>query len=409
MKRGTTKCVQEFASQWKTVQLEELWPDADLAKAESMYSQYWYRAVAAMVLSGRVAATYEGRVNKTDGMRLCKEGNFNPAWLDELSWFLVNANVVAANRRKEFVPGDAFAAFDQHDLSPLCSAVCNGVLNLLQQETGNLIRPTRPADAKMIEFLTLYASAFSNVAVRESDLPQIWLGLSQLSEKELLAWSKKLGLTIESHKIQSWRHWLDGKGVVALRNALYQSRWAYYTSYKNGNWFGLSFDARSMLGLVAPLPRQTSPDGIEIDEMGFIKAGGGLPIQTLARLYSLCRPVKVRELLEFQIDKKRLSQFPAERFPAKELRELLGKDVLLSAKVEQLLGGEPSRGGRLRFEYCSGVVIPEDEATAKAIRKHPRLKGYLLPNAPPGILIIKPDSDPSNFIHRCRELGFEVN
>ena len=134
-----------------------------------MYSQYWYRAVAAMVLSGRVAATYEGRVNKTDGMRLCKEGNFNPAWLDELSWFLVNA------------------------------------------------------------------------------------------------------------------------------------------------------------------------------------------------------------------------------------------------KVEQLLGGEPSRGGRLRFEYCSGVVIPEDEATAKAIRKHLRLKGYLLPNSPPGILIIKPDSDPSNFIRRCRELGFEVN
>ena len=67
------------------------------------------------------------------------------------------------------------------------------------------------------------------------------------------------------------------------------------------------------------------------------------------------------------------------------------------------------RGGRLMFAYCRDVVIPESDGVAKAIRQHPRLKGYLVPNAPPGLLLIKPDSDPGNFLQRCRELGFEVD
>ena len=62
----------------------------------------------------------------------------------------------------------------------------------------------------------------------------------------------------------------------------------------------------------------------------------------------------------------------------------------------------------MKFAQCSGVVFPESEAVAKAIRQHPRLKGYLATNAPPGMLLIKPESDPGNFLTRCRELGFEV-
>lgn len=407
-KLQTPKFVREFVTQWKTVPLQTLLPDVDISKEESLYSQYWYRAVAGMLLSGRVAATYESRVNKTDGLRLCKEGNFNPGWLNELSWFLVQANVISV-KRNHFFPGDCFSAFDQHAFETLRPVVCQGVLSLLQAETGFKVhRPTTVWSSKMIEFLTLYAAAFSGLATRDADLAKIWLGLSQLPAEDLRAWAADIGLDLAADEIRLWPRWLDGKGVTALRSTLYGSRWAYCTPYENDHWFSLSFDAHSALGLSKPLLRQPLPSQIEVDADGLVKAGAGLPIPTLARLYCLCRPIKVRESLEFQIDKKRLSQFPADQSPAVELRELLGSHVTLSDKVEKFLGNAPRRGGQVKFIPCSGVVIPENEATEKAIRKHPRLKGYLATNAPSGLLLIKPESDPKGFIARCGELGYVV-
>src|SRR5713101_4041610 len=96
--------VQEFVAKWKTVSLAELWSDAALDEAVSIYSQYWYRAVAAMALSGRVAPTTERRPNRTDGLRLCKEANFHPQWLDELTWFLVQARVIKPNGGTNILP-----------------------------------------------------------------------------------------------------------------------------------------------------------------------------------------------------------------------------------------------------------------------------------------------------------------
>lgn len=129
----------------------------------------------------------------------------------------------------------------------------------------------------------------------------------------------------------------------------------------------------------------------------------------MARLYCLCRATKIRAVLEFQIDKKRLAQLPVSESPGEELRELLREAGPLSSQVERLLGVAAPRGGRVQFAQCSGVVIPESDEVARAIRQHPKLKGYIAPNAPPGLLLIKPQSDPGNFITRCRELGFEVS
>jgi hypothetical protein len=36
------------------------------------------------------------------------------------------------------------------------------------------------------------------------------------------------------------------------------------------------------------------------------------------------------------------------------------------------------------------------------------LRGYLEPKATPGCLLLKPDSNPDNFVHRCQGLGFKV-
>ncbi|MFM9964043.1 MAG: hypothetical protein ACKV2Q_22805 [Planctomycetaceae bacterium] len=401
--------VRAFVATWKTVALSELWPDAVLEEAESMYSQYWYRAVAAMALSGRVAPTNEGRPNKTEGLRLCKEANFNPQWLDELAWFLVQARVIKPEGRNKYVEGEAFAAFDQHEFGTLQKAVQQGVIGLTQGLTGYQVwRPTPAHNAGLIEFLTLFAAAFPGVAVRESDLLLLWRGLSELPAQDLVEWANHQGVPLELHQVRSWHHWFDQKGVSALRHALYSSRWAYGTSFQNDIWLGLSFDAQSLVGGIAPLPRQSLTDQLEVDDSGHVLAGSGLPIGTLAQLCRLCRVTKIRAVLEFQIDKKRLAQLPVSESPSEELRGLLGATGSLSSKVEKLLGGASPRGGRMLFAHCSGVVIPENDEVAKAIRQHPRLKGYLAPNAPPGLLLIKPDSDPSNFITRCRELGFEV-
>ena len=402
--------VREFAADWKTVPLEKLWPDSSRSQAESVYSQYWYRVVAAMVLSGRVAPTNEGRPNKTEGLRLCKEANFNPAWLDELAWFLVQAEIIQADRRRRYQDGAAFAAFDQLDFGPLQTAVQNGVVRWIQELTGNQVRRPTPAhSARLIEFLTLFAGAFPDVAVRESDLPELWRGLSKLPNQDLILWGTEFGLALKSHEVSSWSDWLDHKGEAALRGALYSSRWAYGTSYQNDIWFGMSFDAQSLLGIIDPLPNQSLTSQLEVDKQGHVLAGAGLPIRTLARLCSLCRITKIRAVLEFQIDKKRLAQLPVSESPGEELRELLREAGPLSSQVERLLGGGAPRGGRVHFAQCSGVVIPESDEVARAIRQHPKLKGYIAPHAPPGLLLIKPESDPGNFITRCRELGFEVS
>ncbi len=402
--------VREFVAKWKTVPLTELWPDAVPGEGESIYSQHWYRAVAAMALSGRVAPTNEGRPNKTESLRFCKEANFNPHWLDELVWFLVQAKVITAEGRNGYRAGEAFEAFDQHEFGELKTAVQNGVIRLLQAQTGHQVwRPTLARSARLIEFLTLFAAAFSGVAVLESDLFHLWRGLSELPEKGLIQWAKQLGLPLQSYEVSSWRDWLDQKGVPALRHALYESRWAYGTSFKNDIWFGMSFDAQSLLGISDPLPKQPLTDQLEVDDTGYVLAGCGLPINTLARLCRLCRVTKIRPVLEFQVDKKRLAQLPLSESPGEELRSLLSATGSLPSQVEQLLGGAAPCGGRMRFTHCSGVVIPENDQVAKAIRQHPRLKGYLAPNAPPGLLLIKPHSDPVNFIARCREQGFEVD
>jgi hypothetical protein len=85
------------------------------------------------------------------------------------------------------------------------------------------------------------------------------------------------------------------------------------------------------------------------------------------------------------------------------------KDVApLPATVASLLEIKSELGGVLQIRGCSAIVKPPNPEAIEAIRKHPRLKGYLEAGAPPGYLLIKATSDPWNFIERCRELGFEV-
>ena len=65
---------------------------------------------------------------------------------------------------------------------------------LIQEWTGHQVhRPTSVHDAGLIEFLTLFAAAFPEVAVRESDLGRLWNGLNELPPDDLVRWGRTLG------------------------------------------------------------------------------------------------------------------------------------------------------------------------------------------------------------------------
>ncbi len=62
----------------------------------------------------------------------------------------------------------------------------------------------------------------------------------------------------------------------------------------------------------------------------------------------------------------------------------------------------------IRIRGRSATVKPENREVLEAIKEHRRLKWYLEAGAPDGYLLIKPRSDPHQFIKRCQELDFTV-
>ncbi len=83
--------------------------------------------------------------------------------------------------------------------------------------------------------------------------------------------------------------------------------------------------------------------------------------------------------------------------------------ITYSQRVLTLLRSRSSRSGKIRIRACSAIVQPESAEVLDAIRLHSRLRGYLEAGAPKSYLLVKPQSNPSNFVQRCRELGFKVN
>jgi hypothetical protein len=76
--------------------------------------------------------------------------------------------------------------------------------------------------------------------------------------------------------------------------------------------------------------------------------------------------------------------------------------------VEDTLDAKPMVGGTVGIHWCSALVKPESAEVLEALKRHPKLKGYLEPGAPAGYLLIKARSNPERFMQRCQELGFWV-
>src|SRR3954451_15771184 len=68
--------LRQFVARQTTMAVTDLW-DGGRKEQRSPYGRYWYRAVACVLLSGRVQAKHDGTPNMTDVNRVGKVANFN--------------------------------------------------------------------------------------------------------------------------------------------------------------------------------------------------------------------------------------------------------------------------------------------------------------------------------------------
>ena len=88
-----SESLRQFVERQTTMPVADLW-EGDPKEQRSPYGTYWYRAVACILLSGRVHAKYDGDPNMTDVNRVGKEANFNQYLTERIGKFLVAMGVI---------------------------------------------------------------------------------------------------------------------------------------------------------------------------------------------------------------------------------------------------------------------------------------------------------------------------
>ncbi len=397
--------VDQFVKAQTTIATAVLW-ERNGDSFASPYGSHWYRAVAAMLRSGRVTAKADGNANRTEINRICKEANFNQHFFERIAKFLVAAKVVQAGRRGQYAEGTNHNAFWKHRRKELTEITRTAILHLVQQNTGSLPwRPTIAIQSSLIEFLILFFHCFGGRALREDLIGQAMLAFSRLPETDLKSVVAHAGVKKSNVYGFDWQHWLDEKGQRALLSALYTAEWCYYAEQQKVGWIMPSPIGLGLLGL-GPLPEPpTLAKDLKADSNLAIFAGAGIGPDTLATLIRFCKIKRIDQLIELQVDPRRLKELPS---AATELRATLADLDPLPASLTAALQTESPLGGTIAIRYCSALIKPETDESLAAIRQHPQLKGYLEPGAPPGYLLIKRSSNPDNFIQRCEKLGFQI-
>ena len=282
-------------------------------------------------------------------------------------------------------------------------------LELVQQFTSFRVwRPTFAISSMLDGFVALFAAAFQDLAIRSDHAGKVFLEFSKLPTSDLIGLGKQLGLKKFQCDAEGWDSWLDEPGQQALLSALYYSSWAYTTDHQKLSWIYLSDTARIILGLVAPPELPAPAVDFKVLPNLCVLAGADLPPEKLVPLFRHCKINRIDRVFEFQLDKRQLTETTWQEPLVRKLREVLEESGPLPATADSLLRHRPLGGGEIRIRGCSAIVQSESPEVLDAIRQHRRLKGYLEAGAPKDYLLIKQQSNPSNFIQRCEELGFRV-
>lgn len=398
--------IEQFVKQQRTIPISQLRKDSG-ATETSPYGSHWYRAATAMLLSGRVAGKMNGFPNFTDVNRVSKEANFNQYFFERIGKFLAASRVVQADRQGRYLLGTNGVAFWKHQRKEIVRIAREAVLQLLQEDSGYLgwrEPPTRIAS--LLPFLILFFSCFRELALLDNQIGQVMQNFCRLPEQDLQKLATNVGLKKNDVAWRDWEHWLSDKGQKTMLTALYTAEWAYYAEREKTGWVMPSFLGLGVLG-IGPVPTTTSlAKELKATSNLAVFVGAGVDFDILVPLCRYCKIKRIDQIIEFQIDPRRLREAPSSAGTV--LREALASLDPLPSTLATALQTESQLGGIVAIRYCSALIKPATAETLEAIRQHPQLKGYLEPGAPPGYLLIKPQSDPDNFVHRCRKLGFQV-
>ncbi len=403
------------ASLRQFVERQSTMPVADLGKGESKdrsspYGNYWYRAVACVLLSGRVQAKHDGAPNMTDVNRIGKEANFNQYLTERIGKFLVGSDMVRFDRGGRYQAGPHLPAFWGHDAACLPAITRQAVLRLFGYQTDHPFwNPKSPENWGLIEFLSLFFASFQELALVETRAGQIFHDFSLLPPDDLIRAARGFGLAVDDTDVAGWERKLDAKGQKALIAALYTSEWAYYAEHKTTGWWFASPTGLAMLGLGPPPAAPELATVFKAQPDLSVFAGAGLAWEKLVPLFQHATIRRIDQVYEFRFDRKRLAGSPVGSEPGEELREALRSLEPLPSSIADLLATRSKVGGKVGIRWCSALVKPASPEVLAAIREHPQLKGYLEPGAPPGYLLIKSRSNPDNFVRRCQDLGFAVH
>jgi hypothetical protein len=401
--------LRRFVERQTTMPVTDLW-NGDRKEQHSPYGSYWYRAVACILLSGRVQAKGDGAPNMTDVNRVGKEANFNQYLTERIGKFLVASEVVRFDRQGRYEAGPDRAAFWDHDAARLPAITRQAVLRLVGYQTGHpLWHPKAPEDWCLIEFLSLFFTCFRGLALVESKVGQILHDFTQLPEDDLIQVARGLGIASNRVDVARWSQRLDARAQKALVAALYTAEWAYYAEHKKTGWWFASPIGLAMLGLAPPPSAPELATLFKTQPDLSVFAGAGLAWEKLVPLFRYGTIQRIDQVYEFRLDRKRLAGSPSSSAPGEELREVFRELEPLPPSVADLLATRSKVGGKVGIRWCSALVKPESSETLAAIREHPQLKGYLEPGAPPGYLLLKSRSNPDNFVRRCQDLGFDVH
>jgi len=404
-----TAALRRFVEAQKTIPVSELMrPGAD--KEPSDYGNFWYRAVAAMLLAGRVKPRADDQPNLVDLDRVCVEAHFNQFLFRRVTRFLLAAEVIQAERRGVYSEGPRAAAFWAHGADEVRAFSRAAVVRLAREEVS--AQPKGRSvnlPAGLIDLLALFFSAFRGLAVRDDQAGRLWREFAALPADDLAALADGAGVPWQAEYGPAWAQVLDARGQKAVPTAVYLADWAWYAERPQGTgWLVPSPLGLAMLGLdpVPPAPRL--PDLLKAQSDLSVFAGSGLPLDRLVPLFRHARIKRIAQVFEFQLDRKRLALAP--EGAAEELRRALGDEAVaaLPDTVADVLGTHSALVGSLGIRSCSALVKPENAQVLRVIREHPQLKNYLETRAPPGYLILKCDSRPDKFVFRCRQLGLTV-
>jgi hypothetical protein len=185
--------LQHFVHQQVTLPSERLVDPAETRQYP--YGTYWWRAIAGILLAGRVKPKHDRSPNMTDVNRLCKEANFNQYLFERVAKFLVNAQIIDVSQdRRAYVPGEYTETFWQRDIPTLQHVSRRAFLAFVQQLTGyQAWRPTIAVQSNLDMLVTLFAAAVAGLALPVERMGPIVLAFSQLPEADMRQALEQLG------------------------------------------------------------------------------------------------------------------------------------------------------------------------------------------------------------------------